>query len=223
MSNPYPPQDPNNPYGSQPEQNYGQQPPQGQQPYGQQPPQGQQPYGQQPYGQQPYGQPQQPYGQQPYGQTPVAYGQQGYYTPVAVVRQRPLGVSIIAVWQYIVAGLLGLLTLIAFFAGSVLADLVSGSGGGFNSGAATGIFVAIGIVLLLFVALFIALGIGLWRMKTWAQITTVIIYSLNIITTVLGMLGGGNAQASNIVGLLIAIAIVVYLVLPTTRAAFRGL
>ena len=72
MSNPYPPQDPNNPYGSQPEQPYGQQPPQGQQPYGQQPPQGQQPYGQQPYGQQP---------QMP----PVYGGQPGYVVPSSVM------------------------------------------------------------------------------------------------------------------------------------------
>ncbi|GAA5526927.1 RDD family protein [Herpetosiphon gulosus] len=73
MSNPYQPQDPNNPYGQQPQQPYGQQPPQ--QPYGQQP---QQPYGQQPP-QQPYGQ--QPYGQQPYGQQPFVQG--GYAVPSA--------------------------------------------------------------------------------------------------------------------------------------------
>ena len=71
MSAPYPPEQPEQPYGEQPQQPYGQ-PQQPQQPYGQQP---QQPYGeqaQQPYGeqaQQPYGQqPQQPYGQQPYEQ-----------------------------------------------------------------------------------------------------------------------------------------------------------
>ena len=69
MSAPFPPeQDPQQPYGQQPQQPpYGQQPQQPQQPYGQQP---QQPaYGQQP--QQPYGQVPQPYGQppqQPYGQ-----------------------------------------------------------------------------------------------------------------------------------------------------------
>ena len=109
MSNP---NQPNNPYGSQPESGYGQQPPQApygqpQQPgYGQQPPgQPQAPYGQpqppfdpnqqygqpqQPYGQQPgYGQPQQPYGQQqygqqPYGQMPPVYGgQPGYAVPNA--------------------------------------------------------------------------------------------------------------------------------------------
>lgn len=67
MSNPYQPQDPNNPYGQQPPQPYGQQP---SQPYDQQP------YGQQPYGQQPYGQ--QPYGQQSY-QQPIVQG--GYAVP----------------------------------------------------------------------------------------------------------------------------------------------
>ena len=92
-----------NPYGSQPEQNYAggdQQPnPYGQQPYGQQPggqqpnPYGQQPGGQQPnpYGQQygppdPYGQQpgQQPYGQpNPYGQMPPVQGGGGYQVPSA--------------------------------------------------------------------------------------------------------------------------------------------
>jgi uncharacterized RDD family membrane protein YckC len=73
VSNPYQPQDPNNPYGQQPGQP--------QQPYGQQPGQPQQ-YGQQP--QQPYGQQPQQYGQQPYGQQPVAYGgQPGYAVPQA--------------------------------------------------------------------------------------------------------------------------------------------
>jgi uncharacterized RDD family membrane protein YckC len=85
------------PYGQQPQQPYGQQPPQ--QPYGQPPPYGQQPpqsppYGQPAYGQQPppppppqpqppqYGQQQPQYGQQP-PQYPSApqYGQQPGYAP----------------------------------------------------------------------------------------------------------------------------------------------
>lgn len=85
MSNQYQPYDPNNPYGSRPEQGYGDQSYSGPtQALGSQPPAGypvQQPYGppapQQPYGQQPYGQ--QPYGQQPYGQPPMAYGGQPVY------------------------------------------------------------------------------------------------------------------------------------------------
>lgn len=91
MSTPFQPEQPEQPYGQQPQP----------QPYGQQP---QQPYGQQPYGeQQPYGQaPQQPYGQQPYGeQAPYgqgvqqAYGQQPYGQLGEVPLSQPLyGASI---------------------------------------------------------------------------------------------------------------------------------
>ncbi len=117
MSNPYPPQDPNNPYGSQPEQPYGQQPPAGQQPYGQQPQQPydqqpQQPYGQQP--QQPYGQqPQQPYGQQPYGQQPPVGQPPGYYVPqnmsgtLATVGKRFLAVLIDSILLGVIGGIIG--------------------------------------------------------------------------------------------------------------------
>ena len=76
MSAPYPPEQP-------------------QQPYGQQPQQPQQPYGQQPYGeQQPYGQvpQQQPYGQQPYvqgGEVPLS---QPYYGA-------PIGQAVRRFWK----------------------------------------------------------------------------------------------------------------------------
>jgi len=209
MSNPYQPYDPNNPYASQPEQNYQQPPYSGPtQAIGGQPPYGQPP--QPAYGQQPVAYNQPP---QPYGQPPVAYGQ-GYYTPATgMIPLRPAGVSIIAIWQYIVAGLLGLVTLVVFFAGSVIEEA-------FGSGPA-GLVVVIGIVLLLFVALFVAMGVGLWRMKSWAHITTIIIYSLSIALNILGMIGG-DSVGSNLVSFAIAIATVVYLSLPATRALFRN-
>lgn len=78
------------PYGKQPDQPYGQQPPPPQQPYGAPPPQygqpPQQPYGTPPaYGQQPqYGEPQQPYGAPPpYGQQPQYGGYPGAPMPPA--------------------------------------------------------------------------------------------------------------------------------------------
>ena len=131
MSNPNQPQNPNNPYGSQPEQGYGQ-PQQPQQPYGQ--PQQPQPYGQQPqqpYGQpqtpnNPYGQSQQPYGQQPYGQQPMAYGGQGYSVPQANVGAFASYGS--RFWGYFLDSLilgLGLgvvFAIVAFVAGSLAND-----------------------------------------------------------------------------------------------------
>jgi uncharacterized RDD family membrane protein YckC len=123
VSNPYQPQDPNNPYGQQPgqpQQPYGQQPQQ----YGQQP---QQPYGQQPqqYGQQP---------QQPYGQQPVAYGgQPGYAVPqaagaLATVWKRLGALIIDSIILGIVAGIISLIfgNGFAFTVGGL------GSGGAFT-------------------------------------------------------------------------------------------
>jgi uncharacterized membrane protein (DUF2068 family) len=203
MSNPYQPQDPNNPYGSQPEQNYQQPPYSGPtQAIGNQPPYGQPPSVQPP---------------PPYGQMPVAYGQQGYYTPATVGTQRPAGVSVVAIWQYIVAFFLGVITVLLFFAGSLLSNAFAEN----EAALAGGVLVVFGIILLLFVALFIALGIGLWRMRSWAHITTMIVYSLSIALNLFGALGGNGIEGSSVVGLLIAIAIVVYLALPATRAAFR--
>ena len=232
MSNP---NQPNNPYGSQPEQNYdqsdqsntgptqalggasaqsyapNQQYGQPQQPgYGQHPPgQPQAPYGQPP----PYGQ-QAGYGQPPqaYGQPPMAFGGQGYYTPMAAPTTRPVGVSIIAVLNWIGGGLLVLLGLIFLFVGSAF--------GGFDNifgGAA----IVVMLIVLALAGLAIWVGVGLWRMRPWAHITAIVLYSLNIASNLIGLLSGGRLTGSNIVGLLIAMAAVGYLLMPTTRAAFR--
>jgi len=220
MSNPYQPQDPNNLYGSQPEPGYNQ-------PYGQQP--GQSPYGQpnQPYGQQygppaptqydQYGQPIQPqYGPPQYGQQPIAYGgQQGYYTPIAP-SQRPVGVSIIAVLNWIGSGIL-------LLAGLFLL-LVGGSFGAFSSASlgslGAGFFIMILVIVLAFAGLGIWVGIGLWRLQPWAHITEIVLTGLNILSGLAGLSSRSNNN-SGLCTLVFSIAIVVYLLLPTTRAAFR--
>ena len=227
MSNP---NQPNNPYGSQPESGYEQSNTGPTQALGGQ--QAQQPYSQppqpsyapnQPYGQPPqpaydpnqqYGQPPQPYGQppQPYGQQPMAFGGQGYYTPMAAPTTRPVGVSIIAVLNWIGGGLLVLLGLIFLFVGSAF--------GGFDNifgGAA----IVVMLIVLALAGLAIWVGVGLWRMRPWAHITAIVLYSLNIASNLIGLLSGGRLTGSNIVGLLIAMAAVGYLLMPTTRAAFR--
>lgn len=89
-----------------------------QQPYGQQP---QQPYGQQPYGQQP----QQPYGQQPYGQQPgqPGYGQPAYGQPAPGYAQpyatAPATKSPILSILSLVGGILGIVLNLAFGIGAL--------------------------------------------------------------------------------------------------------
>ena len=184
MSNP---NQPNNPYGSQPEAGYEQSntgPTQalgGQSaPYGQPPQPAYDPNQQ--YGQPPqpsydpnqqYGQPPQPYGQPPqqYGQQPMAFGGQGYYTPMAAPTTRPVGVSIIAVLNWIGGGLLALLSLLLLFVGNVF--------GGFDN-IFGGAVIVIMLIVLALAGLAIWVGVGLWRMRPWAHITAIVLYSLNI-------------------------------------------
>lgn len=221
MSNPYQPQDPNNPYGSQPEQGYNQ--PYGQPPYG--PPS--QPAFDQYAGQavqppyDPYGQPIQPqYAPPPYGQQPIAYGggQPIYYTPAAPAELRPVGVSIIAVLNWIGSGLLLLAGLLLLIAGSAF-GLFDAELSGIDSLGA-GVVITILLIVVLFASMGIGIGIGLWRLRNWARIIQIILCGLYVVLG-LASLADRNANGGSLCLFIAAIATLVYLLLPKTGAAFR--
>jgi hypothetical protein len=217
MSNPYQPQDPNNPYGSQPEPGYSQ--PYGQPPYGQQ-------YGPPPPAQyDQYGQPVQPtYGPPQYGQQPVAYGGQvGYYTPAAPPELRPVGVSIIAVLNWIGGGLSGLGGLFMLIIVIALGNSATSTPSGVTAplvGLGITFFVMLMVVLLVLSALAIWVGIGLWRLRPWAQIIQIILCGLYAVAG-LASLSSRSATGGSPCVFLYAVVVVVYLLLPNTRAAFR--
>ena len=208
MSNPYQPQDPNNPYGSQPEQGYNQ--PYGQPQYGQPVPP--------PYDQ--YGQPIQPQ----YGQQPIAYGggQPGYYTPAAPTQQRPVGVSIIAVLNWIGGGLLGMGGLFMLIIVVALGNVPTDPSGltGPIVGLGMTLFLVLTAVFVVLSVLTIAVGVGLWRLRPWAQITQIVLGGLSILSG-LTNLSSRNLDTSTLCLFIPALVVVTYLLLPTTRAAFR--
>ncbi len=210
MSNPNQPYDPNNPYGSQPEQGQGYGQPQ--QPYGQpQQPYGQpqQPYGQpqQPYGQpqQPYGQPQQPYGQQPYGQPQQPYGQppMGYAVPanaagsLASIGQRFLAVLVDAVIFIVVGVVVGLI-----FGATAMAGV-----GAFGAGALARTTIGASVVLAL-----LAFGYYAYFYSTTGQTIGKRVVGIRVIRRDNQPLDWNTGirrtlviQISNIVGLLLAL------------------
>lgn len=69
------------------------------------------------------------------------------------------------------------------------------------------IFLIVGIVGLI-------LFYGLWTLKSWAWLWTLII-------NILGILGGLGNIMGNIIGLAISIIIVIYLLMPDIRSKFR--
>jgi hypothetical protein len=213
MSNPYQPHDPNNPYGSQPERGYDQPYPQPPQPYSQPVPP--------PYDQ--YGQPIQPYGPPP-GQQPMAYGgQPGYYTPAAPPQLRPVGVSIIAVLNWIGGVLMGLFGLLFLVVVVLLGDTASAPSSVAEPLLSLGI-VFFGFMMAVFMviaALAIVVGVGLWRLRNWARITQIILAGLYIVGGLYGLAQRSSGNDASLCLFIAAIAVVAYLLLPATRAAFR--
>jgi hypothetical protein len=114
---------------------------------------------------------------------------------------RPMGVTLIAILQLLQA-LVG-----AFFAVlMVMAAMVLGPLGM--------IALIIGFVFLIIAIIGFILFYGLWTVKGWAWIWTLI---LNIITILL------DVYQMNIVsiGFILSLIIVLYLLVPSTRAAFK--
>ena len=114
---------------------------------------------------------------------------------------KPTGVVILAILQ-----LLGALAYLAFGGLLLIAVLP------------LGIFAIIGAfgALILFIVGIIGLILfyGLWNLKSWAWLWTLIV-------NILGILGGIMDPIGNIVTLLISVIIVVYLLMPATKAHFR--
>ena len=134
--------------------------------------------------------------------------------------KRPTGISITAVGFIILAALsllwsslvFGLGGLSAAFGGLLGADAVSIFG---TSSAWSGF---VGILAAL---IHIATGIGLLMMKKWAWYLALVAVALTVLEGVLGVFGGGPmAFMCGILGLIVPVAILIYLVTGKVRGAF---
>jgi hypothetical protein len=129
-----------------------------------------------------------------------------------VGRQRPLGVTIIAIILWVI-GVLSLLGVILGFVG-VAAFVHNGA----LDAAAT--------ILLLIVAVIaiaeIILGWGLWTLKPWAFWATAIVEAIRVVSALYSWLVIHNSLGSVLLSLIVALVILVYLFAdPNVRAAFR--
>jgi len=115
-------------------------------------------------------------------------------------RKRPRGISVLAVINMIGAGL-GFLA--AFGAGAEAIDpAVAGAAGALLAGMA---------------AFSLVVAIGLWRLRNWARILAIILYSLS---AVLGLISLAQGVGQGFFQLLIAGSLVAYLCRAPIREAF---
>ncbi len=128
----------------------------------------------------------------------------------SVQRERPLGVTILAVLA-IIGGIFGLLGAIALLGLGAVATGVDGGLGG--------ITLLLGVAFLVLALLELAFGFGAWTLKPWAWTLGVASQVLSLILIVINI-ATGSPITSQIVGIIIAAVILYYLFTPNVRAAF---
>lgn len=107
--------------------------------------------------------------------------------------ERPLGVTILAVLDFL-GGALCILLGLGFMLGMGIVGTMVGRSGQEGAGGAmamlAGLGVVAGVIFLISAAIAIAIGWGLWKLKNWARIITIVFSALGLLFGLLGLLGG---------------------------------
>ncbi len=128
----------------------------------------------------------------------------------SVQRERPMGVTILAVLA-IIGGIFGLLGALALLGLGAMATGVDAGLGG--------ITLLLGVAFLVLAILELAFGFGAWTLKPWAWTLGVASQVLSLILIVINI-ATGSSITSQIVGIIIAGVILYYLFTPGVKAAF---
>jgi len=103
--------------------------------------------------------------------------------------ERPTGVTILAVLNF-VGALLCVLGALLFFLGLGLAGAGAKTTGAGTGGMALlmGLGAVGGVIILIFGAIAVLVGVGLWKLRNWARILTIVLTALSLLFAVLGLL-----------------------------------
>ena len=142
---------------------------------------------------------------------------------------RPGGVTVIAVLEFLGAAFCLLGGLAFMLGGGFMATLISQSGGQGNAAGAgllAGLGAALGVVFLIFGVLYVLVGWGMLKLKAWARIVTMVLTGLAILGSLFGLTTifvHFSVIASFWLAVRLAIAgwILWYLLQPNVSAAFN--
>jgi len=138
--------------------------------------------------------------------------------------QRPTGVTILAVVAFVIAGA-GVLFPLLIFARN---PMMSSAGAYPQFALMTGIGRAVVVAVCLgMAALYLVVGVGLWKVRNWGRILTIVLIGLNILTT-LPVLFVPYAEQQlvfvpELIDIVIVIWILVYLFRPRVKQAFGAI
>lgn len=143
---------------------------------------------------------------------------------------RPVGVTILAVLDFLGAVLCVLGGIGMMVGGGFMATLINqqgSQGAGAGAGIVAALGAALGVFLFISAAIGVLLGWGLWKLKNWARIVTIVLAVLGVVGALLG-LATAFIHFSMFVLLVIAIRLAIcgliiwYLLRPDVSAAFQG-
>jgi len=139
---------------------------------------------------------------------------------------RPVGVTILAI-LYFLFGLLCILGGIGLLAGGGFMASIINQQGGQGAGFLAGLGAALGVGYLVGALIELLLGWGLWKLKNWARIITLIFMVIGAVFSVIGLVGTlAHFNVISLVFTLIFLAIyaliIWYLLRADVRAAFQG-
>ena len=141
---------------------------------------------------------------------------------------RPTGVTVIAVLDFLGAALLVCVGLLAFVGMGFLATLArASSGSAIPTAVLAGMGVVIGVVVLFFAAISAIIGYGILNLKEWARIIQMVFAGIAVVFGGLGLLA--SLVHFQIIGMFISairvgigLLIFWYLMQPQVKAAFAG-
>jgi hypothetical protein len=104
--------------------------------------------------------------------------------------QRPTGVTVIAILQFLGAGVLLLGGLVFMLGMGAIGALMAqrGNASGLSMGMLAGMGAVIGVVMIVFAVLYGVVGYGMWNLKNWARIVTLVFTVLGAMIQLFGLL-----------------------------------
>ena len=143
--------------------------------------------------------------------------------------QRPTGVTVLAVLDFIGAAFWLLMAVGGFvgatFLGAIISQAMSRSDGAVGAGIGAAIGVVIGIFGLIFGAIAVLMGWGMWSLKEWARILQIVFAGIGACFDALALLIALAhfrilGMMWDLVWLAVNIFIIYYLIQPQVKVAF---
>jgi hypothetical protein len=142
---------------------------------------------------------------------------------------RPVGVTILAVLNFIGAALCLLGGIGMILGGGFIATMLSqqGQGSAGAAGVLAGLGAAAGVFIIIIGGVSALLGFGLWKLKGWARIVSIVLYGISGALQLLGLLG--TLAHFNVLALVWSVFwvavdafVIWYLLKPEVKAAFQS-